>query len=152
MLDVREIDFNTIYTVWHDKLWPGRLSPIRPISSMRYLGGYDMDIYKFEPTFFGAYFGTHRLVGVNSGFETGDGWYRSRGIWVDPSAGGQGIGRALMEATEAKARSKGCTVMWTIPRQSAMPFYAKCGFERTSEWFDEGVEFGPNCYATKALH
>lgn len=150
MLDIREIDWNTIYPVWVDQLWPGRLSPIKPVSSMRYLGGYDMDIYKFEPTFWGAYMG-HRLVGVNSGFETGQGWYRSRGIWVDPEASGQGIGRALLDALEAKARALGCHTLWTIPRQSAMPFYARCGFEQTTGFFDEGVEFGPNCYAKKDL-
>ena len=57
-----------------------------------------------------------------------------------------------MEALEAKAREKGCHTIWTMPRQSAMPFYARCGFERTTDFFDEGVEFGPNCFAKKHIN
>jgi len=41
--------------------------------------------------------------------------------------------------------------LWTIPRQSSWPAYKNVGFIQTSDWFSEGVEFGPNCYASMTL-
>lgn len=149
---IAQIDFETILPVWRDRLWPNRVSPITPVNSMVYLGGYDMSIYKNTPSFFGVFFADN-LVGVNSGFQTNITHYRSRGLWTDPEHTGRGVGRMLLEATEeaAKAIHEGPVLFWTIPRQSAMSFYAKCGFERVTGWFDEGMEFGPNCYARKLV-
>lgn len=147
---VRETDFDTVLPFWRDRLWPGRETPINSMSSMAYLGGYDMDIYKYKPVFFEVRRG-NGIVGVISGFETAPGWFRSRGVWVDPLVTGQGCGRALMEAVEGAALDRQCANLWTIPRRSAMPYYESMGFKRTSDWFDEGVEFGPNAYALKTL-
>jgi GNAT superfamily N-acetyltransferase len=147
---VRESDFDTVLPFWRDKLWPGRETPIKPISSMAYLGGYDMDIYKYKPVFFVAE-ENQEIVGVISGFQTAPGWFRSRGVWVDPQVTGRGYGRALMNALENSAVAHQCANLWTIPRQSAMPYYERMGFGRTSDWFDQGVEFGPNAYALKQM-
>ena len=147
---VLESDFETVAPFWHDKLWPDRESPINAVSSMAYLGGYDMGIYKYDPVFFVAE-QSKKIVGVISGFETAPGWFRSRGVWVDPEVAGRGYGRALMRSIEQAALDRRCTNLWTIPRQSAMPFYEKMGFRQTSDWFDVGVEYGPNAYALKTL-
>jgi GNAT superfamily N-acetyltransferase len=147
---VCESDFETVLPFWRDKLWPGRKTPINSVSSMAYLGGYNMDIYQYKPVFFVAQH-CEKIVGVISGFETAPGWFRSRGVWVDPHVTGRGYGRALMQALEKAALDRRCTNLWTIPRQSAMPYYERMGFKRTSDWFDEGVEYGPNAYALKTL-
>ena len=44
-----------------------------------------------------------------------------------------------------------CTHIWSLPRKSALSVYEKYGFIKTSDFFDERVEFGPNCYVKKEL-
>jgi len=43
-------------------------------------------------------------------------------------------------------------MIWSIPRQSALLAYTKFGFNTVGDYFDEGMEFGPNIYVTKDLH
>ena len=146
------VDFETVLPIWKEKLWPNRTSPIKPMSSMKYLGGYDMSIYeKYQPTFFVVYNVVGEIVGVNSGHRTSDKLYRSRGIWVDPRYRKKGISGVLFCELYGQAMKENCTALWSIPRQSALPAYEKYGFEKTSEFFDEGMEFGPNCYVYKEL-
>jgi GNAT superfamily N-acetyltransferase len=155
---LEETSFEEILPFWQ-LLWPGRKSPIEPASSMLYLGGYDVSIKtRYQPRFFAVklYRETDDgwityPVGVNSGHQTSETHYRSRGIWVDPSLKLRGMGRMLIDAVEKAARQAGCSTLWSIPRQSAMPFYKRCGFMPTSYYFKDDMEFGPNCYAMKAL-
>lgn len=54
-------------------------------------------------------------------------------MYVDPTLRGTGIGRRLVEALEAEARSLGASrlVLETGTRQhAALALYARCGFER----------------------
>ena len=89
---------------------------------------------------------------VNSGHRTRDDLYRSRGIWVDPKFRKTGVAQTLFELTESKAREEGCRLIWSIPRKSALPAYTKFGFETVGDYFDEGMEFGPNIYVRKDLN
>ena len=60
------ITFNDIQPVWEKQLWPNRQSPIKPMSSMLYKGGYDMDIYNlYTPTFFAVLNNSGKIIGVN---------------------------------------------------------------------------------------
>ena len=43
-------------------------------------------------------------------------------------------------------------MIWSIPRKSALSAYTKFGFETIGNFFDEGMEFGPNIYVTKELN
>ena len=43
-------------------------------------------------------------------------------------------------------------MIWSIPRKSALPAYAKFGFETVGDYFDEGMEFGPNIYVIKRIN
>jgi GNAT superfamily N-acetyltransferase len=148
---IEEISFDEILPFWRDKLWPDRISMIEPASSMLYLGGYDVAIKNmYKPRFF-AVRDKDCIVGVNSGHQTTSLFYRSRGIYVEPTCTSQGAGRLLIAAVEQAAKEVGCKYLWSIPRLSALPFYEKCGFKRTSELFDQGMEFGPNCYCLKEL-
>ena len=101
---------------------------------------------KYTPTFFGV-FDQGKLVGVNSGHKTKDDEYRSRGLWVDPICRGKKIAKILLQACINKSIDEGCSIVWTLPRQTSMPAYKSVGFEKESDWFNEGVLYGPNCIA-----
>lgn len=150
-MHLEKIEFETIKKIWETKLWRDRISAIKPMSSMQWNGGIDMSIYdKYEPTFFGVYDGD-KLVGVNSGFRTKDTLYRSRGIWVDPDYRGQGVAQKLFEALDAVALNEGCVEIWSIPRKDALVAYLRAGYVQVGSFFDEGMEFGPNCYVLKKI-
>ena len=149
------ISFETICHVWQKHLWQNRVSPIETHSAMTWpFDGnpieYDMDIFNYEPNFF-AIFQRQEIVGVNSGHRTKHNIYRSRGIWVHPDHRKKGVSKMLFDATEKQARNEGCNMIWSIPRKSALPAYTKFGFETVGDFFDEGMEFGPNIYVTKEL-
>ena len=144
-MEIKIVDFETILPVWEEKLWPNRKDPIKPTNNISYLGGRDKRISSQTPVFFAAYNGDN-IVGVNSGFPSMEGSFRSRGLWVDPTCRGQGIGNGLLQAVVDYATEHGYKYAWSMPRQSALPCYLSVGFEQTSEFFDKGVEFGPNCF------
>lgn len=149
MFYIKEIEFETIFQVWKYQLWPGRVSDIKPMSSMTYDGRYDLEIYeKYTPTFWGVFEqGTDKLAAVNSGHRTSDTMYRSRGLYTYEEFRGKGVTRLLFAALIEKAKSQGSVVIWTVPRKGSHYAYESAGFAMTSAWFDENVEFGPNCYA-----
>ena len=75
-MQVKQIRFKDIKEIWTTRLWANRQTPIKEMSSMQYLGGFDMDNYhKYTPTFFGVFDG-QELIGVNSGHRTKDILYR----------------------------------------------------------------------------
>jgi hypothetical protein len=149
---VEIVDFQTILPIWEEELWLGRSSEIKPMSSMTYLGGFDMEIYKnYKPTFFAVYNNADQIIGVNSGHRTSNTMYRSRGIWVNESYRNQGIAGILFCETFGQAMKEKCTHVWSVPRKNALVAYTKVGFKPTSEFFDEGMEFGPNCYVCAEL-
>jgi GNAT superfamily N-acetyltransferase len=146
------VDFRTIFPIWKEKLWPERLSDIKMMSSMMYLGGYDTSIYnKYSPTFFTVYNNNGDIIGVNSGHKTTNNLYRSRGLWVDPLYRLQGISGILFCELYGQAMKESCKAIWSIPRKTALPAYKKYGFIQTSDFFNDAVEFGPNCYVYKEI-
>ncbi len=151
-----KISFEQICNVWKTELWPERVSAIEPQSVMTWpFEGtpeqYDMNIFEYNPVFWGVYI-DNKLVGVNSGHRTTDTQYRSRGIWVDPQYRKHGVAQMLFNMTEHQAKIEGCNMIWSIPRKSALPAYTKFGFETVGDYFDEGMEFGPNIYVSKGLN
>ena len=155
-METTNITFETICHVWQKHLWQNRVSPIETHSAMTwpYDGNpleFDMDIFNYDPSFFGV-ITNGRIVGVNSGHRTKDNIYRSREIWVDLDVRKKGVAQLLFNATEKQAIKEGCNMIWSIPRKSALPAYTKFGFETIGNYFDEGMEFGPNIYVTKELN
>lgn len=149
---VEKISFELIQSIWSDNLWSGRSSPIRPMSSMVYKGGYDLSIYnRYNPTFFGIKDLTGTIIGVNSGHRTSDLEYRSRGLWINLEYRNLGLSRALFESLEIQAKSEQCEYIWSIPRKESLYAYTKFGFLQSSNFFNDGVEFGPNCYVIKEI-
>lgn len=146
------VTFDDIQPIWEKQLWPNRQSPIKPMSSMLYKGGYSMDIYNlYTPTFFAVLNNAGSIIGVNSGHRTAEKIYRSRGIWVDPIYRNKKISGLLFCELFGQAMKENCEGVWSVPRKEALPAYEKVGFERTSEFFNEGMEFGPNCYVYATL-
>lgn len=155
-MKAQEITFEKINKIWQTELWPNRVSPIETHSAMTWPHDgneleYDMKIFEYKPTFFGVY-SKSDLVGVNSGHKTKDNLYRSRGIWVSPNFRKTGVSQILFDMTESQAKLEGCDTIWSIPRKSALPAYTKFGFQTVGDFFDEGMEFGPNIYVKKELY
>lgn len=132
---LKEITFEEIYPMW-EKLWPGR-DRIKPITSMINNREYDMSIYDkaedSEGYYSGVFFGvftddTNELVAVNSGHQTSDTRFRSRGLYVKPGYGGNGLGQLLLQTTVDFAKLKGFEVIWSLPRSTAFKTYEAVGF------------------------
>ncbi len=79
--DIVKFPWEYISPIWDVHLWPSRDS--EPVTSMKYLGGYDM-AYKDEIPFFIGGVINGRIVAVNSYVRTTNSEWRSRGLWVDP--------------------------------------------------------------------
>lgn len=153
---ITKISFEEISEIWHTHLWPNRISPIETHSAMTWpFDGtsieYDMDIFNYKPSFYGVYV-NKELIGVNSGHRTKDNIYRSRGIWVHPAHRRDGIAKLLFSCIDVQAGKEGCNIIWSIPRKSAIDAYTSAGFETVGNYFDEGMEFGPNIYVMKEIN
>lgn len=127
---IEEISYEAILPYWKDSLWPNRKDPIEPISWMKFLQGYE-DNSNEVATYF-AWVEDGSIVGVNSGHTCKDGSYRSRGLWVNPSVRGRGIGKELLLATIKKGQDS--TFVWSFPKQSSWRTYHSVGFELASDF------------------
>ena len=58
-----------------------------------------------------------------------------RGMAVEPARQGEGLGRLLLDAIIARARSEGASVLWANARVSALPFYEAAGMTPIGDVF-----------------
>lgn len=142
------IQFENIFPIWENELWLNRVSKIEPVSCMLLNGGYAT--IDWEPTFWGIYEDT-KLIAVNSGHRTSLTDYRSRGLWVHQHYRRKGLTKSLFRELFLQAKKEKTIKVWSCPRKSALKAYEASGFVKTSDWFDEKMEFGPNCYVEKIL-
>jgi len=152
---VQQITFQEILPIWQNKLWPNRVSKIETHSAMTWpythpFQPYSMDVFNYPATFFGIV-DQDTLVAVNSGHLTTQQEYRSRGLWVDPDYRGMGLAQIILLATINEAKKEGASMIWSIPRLTALPAYERVGFKTVGDRVDEGVEFGPNIYCSYSL-
>lgn len=68
------------------------------------------------------------IDGTPAGFMTIDGAGLIDFAFVAPSASGKGVGRALYEAVENRARSLGATTLMTHASKAAKPFFERFGW------------------------
>ncbi len=148
-MEIRKINFSDILPIWENNLWPGRKSPIKPVSTIQFMGSYDMSLKKSKPTFFGA-FVNDKIAGVISGFKTSEEMYRCRGIYVFEKFRGRGYSQKLFLSCEAQALEERSVSMWSLPKKEIISVYQKFGFIKVSEWIHE-YEFGPNCFVKKVI-
>lgn len=145
-MTIRKSTFEEVTPYWRNFLWDARYN-FQSVSCMLYLGGYDASIpEKYRAEFFVADV-NGMTAGVISAHATSAEHFRLRGLYVLPDFQGKGVARALVKATIDEARRQHYKMLWTAPRQSAWAAYEKMGFQRTSEFTDEGFLYGPNCYA-----
>lgn len=130
---IKKIQFEDIFPVWKNNLWPNRESKIETNSAMVFLSGYDMYNMHTTPTFFGYYL-FNRLVGVNSGHMCNGLRYRSRGLYVFESYRGLGLGRELLIATIEQAKSENAKMIWSYPRKPSWKTYENAGFRLVTDW------------------
>ncbi|XP_064481848.1 uncharacterized N-acetyltransferase YitI-like [Ornithodoros turicata] len=143
---------------------PLRQKVLRPdLTSVPYRGDERPDTAHF-----GAFLGD-QLIGVASAFReplappgglppqcslaeaaaTQDSW-RIRGVAVDASLRGKGIGSKLINACIKYSIDTGGTCVWCVARCSAEIVYERLGFKRTGELFRlDGI--GPVRYMVKRL-
>lgn len=150
MIEIREVDFETCKEMWGSRLWPGR-TDIRALSSMLPFGGNDVSIYhKYSPMFVGLVI-ANTLIGVNSIHETGEGYVRSRGLWIEPEYRGNGYGIELLNVSKQWAATKlNGDYIWSLPKKTSWSTYKKAGFLQYSDWTND-FDFGPNAYALQGL-
>ncbi|MFZ9706495.1 MAG: GNAT family N-acetyltransferase [Ilumatobacteraceae bacterium] len=67
-----------------------------------------------------------------------------RGMAVDDSLQGTGVGRKLIDAGIDHARSVGARFVWAKARDSALEFYVRCGFRVVGEQFTEPASGMPH--------
>lgn len=147
-MNLENITFEEIYNIWKTKLWIDRQSPIEKISSMVYLGGFDMSIYNNKPTFF-ALKENDEIIAVNSGHMTINKHYRSRGLWVKEKYRKQGYTYVLFKALFKQALLEKAEYVWSFPKEIAVQAYIKNGFSISGSIIDN--ELGPHYYVIHKL-
>lgn len=148
MIEFKEVRYEDILPVWENQLWPGR-TDIKPMSSMKFLKGYNISIYnKYKPYYIAAY-RDNEIVGVNSGHPVTENMYRSRGLWVDPSMRGQGIAKTLLVHTDEQAAKAKCEYIFTVPRKDSQYPYLSVGYNLVGDWHQ--TDTGINIWAIKHL-
>lgn len=147
---IEEIQFEEIFPIWHNQLWPDRQSLIEPFSIIDHRGELSLNPSEVPPTYFwGAFINDvgHDPVGVLSGFSTSKRHFRTRGLWVDPLWRRRGIATELVLRAERQAVLLERTILWTMPRLSSRPFYLHFGF--VEENLVTQYEYGPHYIMSK---
>ncbi len=85
---------------------------------------------------FGA-FAEGTLVGTATLQLYAPGVYKMRQVAVDPDFRGQSVGRALVRACEAFAKTRGVSRLFCHARMEAHAFYVRCGWVQDGEGFTE---------------
>jgi GNAT superfamily N-acetyltransferase len=120
-----------------DEIRELRLSVLRP-DAARVPSAYDLDP---ETVHIGAFDGDE-VVGCASVFpDPYDGEplaWRLRGMAVDPTRQGQGIGRLVLDASVAVAEQAGARMLWANGRVTAMAFYQRLGWTAVGDVFAYG--------------
>lgn len=148
-IEIRHCGYEHVRPLWK-KLWDDRYD-FQPTSSMLYLSGYDGHIpQKYSPIFLGAY-QNNALVGVFSGHLTSPQHFRGRGLYIEDSARGFGVGSLLITRLSEEAKAQGASLLWATPREASLALFLKLGFTQDSAFTHEGFLFGPNCYVSKAV-
>lgn len=95
--------------------------------------------------------GTGNIVAGIAGYTWGGCCYVSH-LWVTEGLRGNGVGRALLEAAEANAISKGCSVALLSSHSFQSPgFYERMGYEERAVVNDHPVGYSNTYYAKRLV-
>jgi GNAT superfamily N-acetyltransferase len=127
-----------------------RLSVLRP-DAERVPSSYDLDAATVHV---GAFDGDV-VVGCASvfpdPFEAEPRAWRLRGMAVEPSRQGEGIGRLVLDAAIEAARDAGAPMIWANGRVTAMAFYQRLGWQASGEVFSYGPADLPHLLIVRRL-
>lgn len=157
---IKEITFDEIKYYWRNFLWskfditnsvdlktyPTCLITQKDYSYKAFKYMNRENIEKIQNPTFIAYEIDDEIIGVESGFNTNLNYYRLRGLWVKKEYRKQGIATKLIKWFENYTDKK---FIWTIPRETAIPFYKKCGFEILNEYLPS--IYGKTYFAIKKI-
>ena len=74
-----------------------------------------------------------------------------KGMAVDESLQGCGIGRLIIAAGEERARQRGASIVWARARDAAIDFYVKCGYSVVGDMFMDEATGMPHHVVVKHL-
>jgi predicted GNAT family N-acyltransferase len=140
--------FNEILPIWSQYLWPGRLSPIEPVSCINSNSEIDVNIMSYSPVFAKIAKGS-QILAVSSIHQTGFAEFRLRGNWVSEQHRGQGYGKNIITQLMEVIPFKSGDFVWTMARLHNKDFYKKIGF--SEDYLTEKFEFGPHCVMKRIL-
>lgn len=89
-----------------------------------------------------------KILGFGVVLHRADGDAELDGLFVEPDAWGQSVGRALVEAAVDRARGLGAAILHVVANPRAVGFYAGCGFREQGA---AQTEFGPAPAMTRDL-
>ena len=144
MLKIEVSHFEEVLPIWKNDLWPDRNSPIEPTSLLDRNGNIDLTLSQSLPVFLVAKNTNEEIIGVTSGFTTGEGYFRKRGTFVQKDFRNNQVARTLFNRLEEIAWLLGCNRIWTMARNSSVAFYEQLGFDQTHE--TSQFEFGPHSF------
>ena len=84
-----------------------------------------------------AFNATGRLIGYLNLTPAEQEKVKMRQVAVEPQVQGQGVGKALVAASEALAKRHGFKKMTLHARETAIPFYQKLGYKIVGDRFEE---------------
>lgn len=146
---IKNCSYEFIKPFWQ-LLWPKR-TDIKPMSSLKIDLSYDLDIYKKYKPIFWALMNNNTCCGVVSGHQTSEENFRTRGLYIDARYRGRGLSRKLLEQPIEEARALKLNKLWSLPRKNSFYAYNKVGFDKASDWIEEGFFKGLNCIAVLHL-
>ncbi len=88
------------------------------------------------------------MLGFGVVLARGDGAAELDGLFVEPQAWGQGVGRRLEEYAEDMARALGAVSLNVVGNKRALGFYEACGFQILGE---VETQFNPGLSMIKLL-
>lgn len=142
---IREIATSETYAVRHPVLRPGR-----PLESCYYPKDDDSQTFHLGAFLDGKLCGVATYLQDRHPDFTNLLQYRLRGMAVLQECQGLGLGRQLVEAAELRLMQLDCELVWFTAREAAEGFYARLGYQRIGEYYDEPL-LGPHCYMYKRL-
>jgi GNAT superfamily N-acetyltransferase len=125
----------------------GVLRPTAPLGPAAYdllpttvhIGAFDNDVVVGCASVFPEAYGDERAA------------WRLRGMAVDPSYQGQGIGRLVLDAVHDVASAAGAPLLWANGRTSALGFYQRMGWTAVGEEFTYGPADLPHFVIVRSL-
>jgi GNAT superfamily N-acetyltransferase len=145
MVTIQEITYDQCLTLWQ-LLWETRVSPIEPTSAMKlptFATTREYTSIIGEPIFLGAFL-DDKLVGVNSIHLVDAHQMRSRGLYVLPEYRSKGIATKLLKASIARRPAD--KILWSYPKEEALPTYVRAGFRCITDRIYDATEGKWNFY------